>query len=137
MMEKKGLREKMSQKIGLSLPGLKKRSTILLLPPYLTQITPSEVGTERGQRALQFLNFRRIQYSFQHWMERWSQKLVGKLLWDMCKFHTNELGLRHVMKSEGMETSGLKMGLLNLPGLNIKSTILLLTQQVPHTNYFS
>ena len=124
MMEKKGLREKMSQKIGLSLPGLKKRSTILLLPPYLTQITPSEVGTERGQLALQFLNFRRIQYSFQHWMERWSQKLVGKLLWDMCKFHTNELGLRHVMK----------MGLLNLPGLNIKSTILLLTQQVPHTN---
>lgn len=29
-----------------------------------------------------------------------------KVLWDICLLHTNELPLRHVMKNEGMETTG-------------------------------
>ena len=30
----------------------------------------------------------------------------GKVLWDICLLHTNELPLRHLMKDQGMETSG-------------------------------
>ena len=29
-----------------------------------------------------------------------------KVVWDNCLLHTNELGLRHVIKKLGMETSG-------------------------------
>ena len=31
---------------------------------------------------------------------------MEKVVWDICLLHTNELGLRHVMKSKGLETSG-------------------------------
>ena len=90
---------------------------------YLTHVTPEEGTRAKGtaEKVLEFL---------EEIAQLQSVKIVGgdstasntgwkqgaihhlevankeKVLWDICLLHINELSLRHVMKEQGMETSG-------------------------------
>ena len=90
---------------------------------YLTHVTPEEGSGAKGvaDEILEFLtevnqldNVKVIGGDSTNCNTGWRDGAIhhlevgldGKVLWDICHLHTNELGLRHVMKSEGMETSG-------------------------------
>ena len=90
---------------------------------YLTHVTPDEGTGAKGtaEKVLEFLsdvkqleNVKVIGGDSTNSNTGWKDGAfhhieVGKkekVVWDICLLHTQELGLRHLMKNRGMETSG-------------------------------
>ena len=90
---------------------------------YLTHVTPAEGSGAKGEadKVIEFLtevkqleNVKVIGGDSTNSNTGWKDGAIHhievgkkeKVVWDICLLHTQELGLRHLMKSRGMETSG-------------------------------